>query len=655
MQLFYENTVCHHKVLYRITHRLRRVFVKMRLGRTTGKQNEVIAPRILARPEKLEVQMKELKKRDQVNPEDLWNISAVYKDSAEYEADFKKVKQLIADFASLKGTIKDATSYLDFAKKEEETERLLGKLFVYGNLKYNEDMTNQDMQTLNQRGRALFTQYGEVSSFAEPEILALPDEVFENIINAPEVAPYRFHLERKRHLRDHIMSNDKEEVMASLGEVRGAPQSAFSIFSNAEMSFPKVKDEAGEEHLLTNGTYGQLIKSKDRTLRKNAFEALHNTYGKNESTLGFLLTTNLKDWIIEARLRNYENSVEKALKPNNIPVSVFYNSIDTIHDNVELLHRYVDLKKRILGLDEMHLYDLYVPLAKAGDQTYSFDEAVDIALDGLKPMGDDYTKNFKAGIEDGWIDKYENVGKRSGAYSSGTYDTMPYISLNFDGTMSDVSTFVHEMGHSMHSFYSRGNQPYIYGNYSIFLAEVASTCNEKLLIHDLIEKETDRDKRIALINQELEQIRTTVYRQLMFATFEKITHERLEAGDQLNAKDLNEIWLDLNKTFFGENMIIDEAIKYEWARIPHFYNNFYVYQYATGYAMASSFARTILEEGTDAAERYIDRFLKAGSSDYPVEVMKNAGVDITTPKPLEDTLKDFSELMDQLEKEYELK
>lgn len=599
--------------------------------------------------------MKELIKRDQVRPEDQWNVAAVYADLTEYEADFEKVKKLIAGFGELRGTIKDAASYLHFAEMEEETERLLGKIFVYGNLKYNEDMTNQAMQTLNQRGRALFTQYGEVSAFAEPEILALPDEVFEAIIDAPEAAPYRFHLERKRRLRDHILSNDKEEVMASFGEVRSASQSAFGIFSNAEMTFPQVEDESGEKHLLTNGSYGQLIKSKDRVLRKNAFEALHNTYGKTENTLAFLLTTNMKDWIIEARLRKYENSVEKALKPNNIPVSVFYNSIDTIHDNVALLHRYVALKKRILGLDEMHLYDLYVPLAQAGGDRYSFEEAVDIALAGLRPMGEEYMANFKAGIDNGWIDKYENVGKRSGAYSSGVYDTMPYISLNFDGTMSDVSTFVHEMGHSMHSFYSRGNQPYIYGGYSIFLAEVASTCNEKLLIHDLIKKETDRDKRIALINQELEQVRTTVYRQLMFATFEKITHERLEAGEQLNAGDLDQIWLDLNRTFFGSDIIIDEAIKYEWARIPHFYNDFYVYQYATGYAMASSFARTILNEGEEAARRYIDRFLKAGSSNYPVDVMKDAGVDITTPRPLEDTLKDFSELMDQLEAEYGLR
>lgn len=598
--------------------------------------------------------MKELQKRSDVRAQDQWDLTPVYADLAAYETDFARAKKLIGEFGSLKGTIRDAASYLRFAQIEEETERLISKLFVYGNLKYNEDMTNQAMQTLNQKGRALFTEYGTVSAFAEPEILALPDEVFEEILAAPEVEAYRFHLERKRNLKKHILSNEQEEVMAAFGDVRSASQSAVGIFSNAELSFPDVEDETGKKHLLTNGSYGQLIKSKDRTLRRNAFETLHRTYGATENTLAFLLTTNMKDWIIEARLRHYENSVEKALKPNNIPVAVFYQSIETINDHLDLLHRYVGLKKRILGLDEMHLYDLYVPLAEAGQDRYTFEQGVEMAMQGLKPMGEEYMAAFHAGVENGWIDKYENVGKRSGAYSSGEYDTMPYISLNFDGTMSDVSTFVHEMGHSMHSFYSRGNQPYIYGNYSIFLAEVASTCNEKLLIHHLIGKETDRNKRIALINQELEQVRTTVYRQLMFAEFEKVTHERLEAGEQLNAGDLDQIWLDLNRKFFGEDMVIDEAIKYEWARIPHFYNDFYVYQYATGYAMASSFARTILHEGTQAAQRYIDKFLKAGSSKYPVDVMKDAGVDITTPQPLQDTLKDFSELMDQLEREYGL-
>ena len=597
--------------------------------------------------------MKEIKKRSEVARSDQWDLEAMYPTQAAYQSDYDKVKGLISDFGKFKGTIKDAASYLAFESAQEEVERLLGKLYSYGYLKFNEDMTNQAMQTQSQMGQALYTEYATMAAFAEPEMLALPEEVFERIISDDSVALYKFHLEKKRNLKKHILSKDQEEVLAAFGEIRGGSQGAYSIYTNAELAFPMVLDESGQEQLLTNGTYGQLIKSKDRTLRKNAFEALHNTYGKTENTLALLLSTSLKDWVIEARLRGFENSVDQALKPNDIPVSVFYNSIETINNNLPLLHRYVALKKKILKLDEIHLYDLYVPLGEAGSESYSFDDAVEMALVGLKPMGEEYINNFKAGIDNGWIDRYENVGKRSGAYSAGVYDTMPYISLNFDGTLYDISTFVHEMGHSMHSFYTRTSQPYVYGNYSIFLAEVASTCNEKLLIHDLISREQDRDKRIALINQELEQVRTTVYRQLMFAEFEKITHEKLEAGEQLNAGDLAAIWLGLNRKFFGEDIVIDEAIKYEWSRIPHFYNDFYVYQYATGYAMAASFARTIRNEGQAAADRYIEKFLKAGSSKYPIEVMKEAGVDITTPKPLEDTLKDFSELMDLLELEYQ--
>ena len=597
--------------------------------------------------------MKVLPKRDEVKASDKWDLAAIYRDLDEFRTDYDKVTELIGQFPALKGTIQDAESYLRYAALEEEAGRLMGKVYVYGTLLYNQDMTDQTNQNLQQQGQALFTRFTTATAFAEPEILALPDDLFDGIINDESVAQYRFHLEKMRNIRDHVLTRDQEEVLATFGEVRQGSQNTYGIFTNAELAFPTVKDEKGEEHLLTQGSYNQLLKSKDRTLRKNAFETLHETYGKTENTLGFLLVTSMKDYVAEARLRGYASSVEQALKPNSIPTSVFYNAIDTINEHLVLLHRYVALKKKFLKLDEIHMYDLYVPLGNAGSERYSFDEGVAMALEALKPMGNDYIETFRRGLTEGWMDRYENEGKRSGAYSSGVYDTLPYISLNFDGTLSDVSTMVHEMGHSIHSWYTRKNQPFIYGNYSIFLAEVASTCSEKLLIHDLIAKETDRDRRIALINQELEQIRTTMFRQLMFAEFEKITHEKLEAGEQISAGDLDAIWLDLNRKFFGADIIIDEAIKFEWSRIPHFYRDFYVYQYATGYAMASSFARQILTEGETAAERYIERFLKAGSSKYPVDVMKDAGVDITTPKPMEDAMKDFAELMDLLEKEYE--
>lgn len=597
--------------------------------------------------------MKVLPKREEIKAGDKWDLEAIYRDDDEFRLDYDRATELIGKFSELKGTIRDSESFLKYTALEEETGRLMGKLYVYGTLLFNQDMTNQGTQNLQQQGQALYTRFTTATAFAEPEILALSDEDFDKIINDENVSRYRFHLEKMRNIREHVLTRDQEEVLATFGEVRQGSQNAYGIFTNAELTFPKVKDEGGQEHLLTQGTYNQFQKSKDRTLREHAFQALHQTYGKTENTLGFLLVTSMKDYVAEARLRGYSNSVEQALKPNSIPTSVFYGTIDTIHEHLDLLHRYVALKKKFLKLDEIHMYDLYVPLGNAGNETYSFDQGVAMALTALKPMGEDYLETFRRGLSEGWMDRYENEGKRSGAYSSGVYDTFPYISLNFDGTLSDVSTMVHEMGHSIHSWYTRKNQPFVYGNYSIFLAEVASTCNEKLLIHDLIAKETDGDRRIALINQELEQIRTTIFRQLMFAEFEKITHEKLEAGHQLGAGDLNVIWLDLNRKFFGNDIIIDEAIKYEWSRIPHFYRDFYVYQYATGYAMASSFARQILNEGESAANRYIQCFLKAGSSKYPVDVMKDAGVDITTAKPMADTMKDFAELMDLLEEEFE--
>lgn len=595
--------------------------------------------------------MSEILKRSQVPKSDQWNLESIYENEDLFQEDFAKAEKLVEEFSRFQGTLKDADSILKVFQASEEIELLVGKLYVYGSLRYNQDLTDNHYQNMSSRCMSLYVKYQEAASYVIPEILSLPEEDLKAILAHESLKDYAFHLEKLVNLKPHTLPEAQERILATLGEVRHGSQEAYSIFTNAELKYPPAVDSEGQEYPLTDGSYGLYLRSKDRTLRETAFKNLHRTYGEYSKTLGHLLTTNMKDWITEARLRNYENSVEKALKPNNIPVEVFYKAIETIGQHTDLLHRYVAIKKKSLGLDEIHFYDLYTSLGEGGDDKYSFQEGVNLALEGLKPMGEDYLNNFKKGLEDGWIDKYENVGKRSGAYSSGSYNTMPFISLNFDGTLSDVSTFVHEMGHSMHSFYTRANQPQVYGDYSIFLAEVASTCNEKLLIHHLIETSQDKQTRIALIHQELEQIRTTVYRQLMFAEFEKITHEALEDGQALNGEDLDKIWTDLNRKYYGEDLVIDEELTHEWARIPHFYNDFYVYQYATGYAAASSFAKQILEGGQAVADRYIDRFLKAGCSKYPVDVLKDAGVDMTSPQALEDTLKSFKDLMDQLEAE----
>lgn len=589
--------------------------------------------------------------RKDVPVADTWDLSKIYADKAAYDKDFEEFKNNFEKINDFKGKLNNAKDIKAFFEFTEKMERILWKLETYAGLTFNQDLTNTESQIEDQKLMEYITKYMTAESFAVPEMMANSDENVEKILNDESLKEHRFSLERMFTQKPHVLSGDKEEAYASVSEILGSSQQAYSIFTNAELKFPDIADSKGEMHKLTQGTYISYLMSEDRVLRENAFKTLHNTYGKYEKTLAHLLTTNAKAWNLDARIRGYKSAIEKALKPNNIPVSVFENAVATIDKGVGLMHRYMDLKAKALKVDELHMYDLYVAMVEGEEPKYSFDEGVEMALVGLKPMGEEYLSIFREGVKNRWMDKYENVGKRSGAYSAGCYDSYPYISLNYHGTLDDISTMVHEMGHSIHSYYTRGNQPYQYGHYSIFLAEVASTCNEKLLIHDLIKKSSSKEEKLGLINQELEQIRTTVYRQLMFAQFEKIVHEKLAAGEALTAKEYDEIYYNLNKKFYGDKMVIDEEIKYEWSRIPHFYNDFYVYQYATGYAAASSFAKQILEKGQPAADRYINNFLKAGASKYPVDVLKDAGVDMTTPQALEDTLKNFEELMDLFEKE----
>ncbi len=595
--------------------------------------------------------MEKILERKDVNPKDTWNLELIYSSTDLLYKDLETIRQALPGFASFKGELVSASKIAELFKKEEEVGRMISRAFTYASNRSNEDVGNQANQALLQEVRKLYSQFSELTSFEEPEILSLSSEKLQEIKESSELCEYKFHFEKLIAMKEHVLSGDKEEAYASLGEVRNAPQSAYSVLTNSEFRFPDVMDGEGNMLPLTQGTYGTYIKSPDRILRKNAFTALHETYGSYGNTLGTLLTASMEDWNVQARVRKYEKPFEMNLKRNNIPYSVFTNSLDTINSHLDLMHRYVDIKKKALKLDEIHFYDLYADLTGKEDKKYTFEEGVEMALEGLKPMGEEYLGIFRKGIEDRWIDRYENKGKRSGAYSSGAYETQPYILLNYKGTLGDVSTLVHEMGHSMHSYYTRNFQPYIYGHYSIFLAEVASTCNEQLLIHQLIENTDDKNLKLYLISQELEKIRTTVYRQLMFAEFENITHNALSEGKPMTSKEYCDIYLELNRRYFGEGIVPDDEIKWEWSRIPHFYTDFYVYQYATGYAAASSFARMILNEGEEAAKRYIERFLKAGSSKYPVDVLKDAGVDVTTPKPLEDTLKTFGELLGEFKKE----
>ena len=590
-----------------------------------------------------------LKSRDEIKKEDKWKIEKIYSSNDEWENDFEKLKKDAPKIVEFRGKLNDPKVILEYLKETEKNSRLAEKLYVYAHLKSDEDTTNNENQARMSKIDSYMAEFSSYSAYFVPEILSLgEDYINEAIKKIHELKKYEFIFKDILKEKDHVLTQEMEELMAQVSDCLSAPSSIQSMLSNADMTFPKIKDENGNLVELTEGNYSSFIKSKNREVRKEAFKTLFNEYGKLKNTFATTLSSSIKNFYFDARVRKYNSCLEASLKPNNIPTEVYKEALNTIDKNLKSLHRYVSLKKKMLGLEKMHMYDLYVPVIEIEKDHIEFDEGVKLALEGLKPLGDEYLDIFKEGINSGWIDKYQNKGKKGGAYSWGCYDTMPYVLLNYNYELNDVSTLVHEMGHSIHSYYSRKTQPYFYAGYTLFCAEVASTTNEALLIHYLIDKETDKKRKLYLINQELEQIRTTVFRQLMFAEFELYTHESIENGMPLTASEYSKKWHELNVKYFGDDMIVDEDIDMEWARIPHFYSDFYVYQYATGYAAASAFANSILNKEENAVEKY-KLFLKSGGSDYPINILKNSGVDMTTPKPLEATINRFNELLDMLE------
>ncbi|MCB2293050.1 oligoendopeptidase F [Clostridium algoriphilum] len=592
-----------------------------------------------------------LKTRDAIDSNYKWNVDKMYKDSEQWEEDFSILKSKAPEMQRFSGKLGTAEDLLSFLESNVEIERLLDKLLVYAHLRGDEDTGNAKFQVLKNKIDAYGAEVSSFTAFFIPELLLLPEgAVDQSISKLPALKLYEFYLSDIISQKNHTLNAEGEKLLASVSDCLNAPGNIFGMLTNADMTFPCIKDEKGNEIELTEGNYSNFIKSKERRVRKDAFETLFSTYKGFSNTLTASLTSSIKNFIFYAKTRNYSSALESSLKPNNIPVEVYQNVVHTINNNLSSLHKYVSLKKKLLGLDEIHMYDLYVPIVEAEQDHIEYQDAVKIALNGIKPLGEEYLNIFKEGINEGWVDVFQNKGKRSGAYSWGCYDSMPYVLLNYNYELNDVSTLAHEMGHSIHSYYARKTQPYIYSGYELFCAEVASITNECLLIDYLIKNETDKKKRLFLINQQLEGIRTTVFRQCMFAEFEKITHEKIEQGIPLSPEDLCAIYHDLNVKYFGEEMVVDEGIDMEWSRIPHFYNDFYVYQYTTGFAAANSFSKMIVEEGESAVERYIG-FLKSGGSDYPINILKKAGVDMSSPKPLEDTIKRFDELLGMLEKE----
>lgn len=595
-------------------------------------------------------EVKKVKRREEISKEDRWDIEKIYSNTEDWEKDFGRLKEMAPKIKEFQGKLSDAKELLNFLKLDEEISRLADKLLVYSFLKADEDTANNANQAVKNKIEAYSAELAAMSAFFIPEILSYEEGTIEKAIETlPELKVYEFMLKRVLKRKPHTLSHEVEELLASVSDVLNAPSSIFGMLTNADMTFPTIKDEDGHEVELTEGNYSVFIKSKDVKVREAAFKALFETYDHFKNTLATSLTSSIKSFAFEAKTRKYSSSLESSLKPNDILIEVYDNAIKAINDNLSSLHRYVRVKKKLLGLEEMHMYDLYVPVIDTPKMHIEFNEGVNLVKEALKPLGEEYLNIFSEGIENRWIDIYENKGKRKGAYSWGCYDTMPYVLLNYNYELNDVSTLAHEMGHSIHSYYSRKEQPYIYADYTLFCAEVASTVNENLLINYLIKNEKDEKKRLYLINTQLEQIRTTVFRQIMFAEFEKITHEKTDEGIPLTSEELCKIYHDLNVKYFGPDIVVDPEIDMEWARIPHFYSDFYVYQYATGYSAANSFVKAISESGEEAVEKY-KGFLKSGGSDYPINILKKAGVDMTTPKPIEDTINRFNELLDMLEK-----
>ena len=589
--------------------------------------------------------------REEIPAEVKWAIEDLYKNDDEWEADFTRLKEHLPELSAYEGRLgESAQTLLSMQRLCDKMNMLAEKVYVYANQRLHENTDNAVYQNLASRAQSLLVEMSERTSYIEPEIMELPEGTIEKYLQENgELRVYGQYFENMIRQKAHVLPGEMEKLLASAGELAESPKDIFSMFNNADIRFPKITGEDDTDVEVTHGRIISLLQSKDQRVRKDAFEALYGVYEKFRNTLAATYRANVKQEVFFARARRYGSDLEAALDGSHIPVSVYDNLIHVVHEHLPLMHRYVKIRKKLLGLDELHMYDLYTPMTENSGEHFSFEDAKKTVLEGLAPMGEEYLSHLKDGFEHGWIDVYENQGKRSGAYSWGAYGTHPYVLLNYQGTLNDVFTLAHEMGHALHSWYSDETQPYIYAGYRIFVAEVASTCNEALLIHHLLKKAKDPKNKAYLINYFLEQFRTTLYRQTMFAEFEKITHGLQEAGEALTAERLCSIYYDLNKAYFGEDICIDRQIEMEWARIPHFYTPFYVYQYATGFSAAIALSGKILREGEAAVEQY-KKFLKGGSSMYPLELLRLAGVDMEQKKPVEDALQVFSEYLDEMER-----
>lgn len=587
--------------------------------------------------------------RNEINEKDTWDLSTIFETDQKWEEELALLIEDTKEAVSLEGHLLDsAESLLNITERYLDLSRRLEKLYVYAHMKNDQDTRVAKYQEYYAKAMTLYSQLDQVFSFYEPEFMAITEEQYQNFLaEEPKLQPYKHFFDKLLQNKEHVLSQREEELLAGAGEIFGAASETFAILDNADIVFPFVKDEDENEVQLSHGVYMRLVESKNREVRRGAYEALYSTYEQYQHTYAKTLQTNVKVQNYRAKVRNYKSAREAALAANFVPESVYDNLVSAVRKHLPLLHRYLSLRSKILGIPDLKMYDVYTPLSSV-EYSFTYEEALKKAEEALAVLGEDYLSRVKRAFSERWIDVYENQGKRSGAYSGGSYDTNAFMLLNWQDNLDNLFTLVHETGHSMHSSYTRETQPYVYGDYSIFLAEIASTTNENILTEKLLQEVQDDATRFAILNNFLDGFRGTVFRQTQFAEFEHAIHQADQNGEVLTSEFLNNLYADLNQEYYGLSKEDNPQIQYEWTRIPHFYYNYYVYQYSTGFAAASALAEKIVHGSQDDRDRYID-YLKAGKSDYPLNIMRKAGVDMEKEDYLNDAFAVFERRLDEFE------
>lgn len=596
---------------------------------------------------------KEEKLRCEIEDKYKWDLTKIYKDEKEWQKDFDDVKEKILKVLEYKDSfLSNGKKLYEYLKYDDEVSRKLEKIYYYAHLNYDADTLDEKYKVMTNKVSDLFTKYNELSSFVVPEILKLDEEKLNTFYKEEEkLEDYRFSIENIYRFKNHTLDEEKEKMLSNLSKCLSNPEETYEALTDSDFEYDYITDEKGNKVKFNESNYSLFIKSKDRSVRKRAFEMLHNKYKKYIRTITSTYKGEVETNVVLAKIRNYDSAISASLYSDNVPVDIYNNLIKVVNDNMDVLYDYYDLKREILSLDRLHMYDTYVEIINKIDKKYSFDEAKEIVMEALSILGDKYIKNLKKAFDEKWIDIYHSKGKRSGAYSSGNFDVNPYVLLNFEGTLNDVSTLAHELGHSMHTYLSCKNNPYQYSSYEIFVAEVASTVNELLLANYMLKNSKNKEEKLAVINHILDLYKATLYRQTMFAEFEKETHKLREKGEVLTSDLLSNTYYNLVKKYFGPNVLCDDLIKYEWARIPHFYYNFYVYKYATGISAASYIVEGILNNKEGALENYM-KFLKSGGSMYPLDELKIAGVNLNSESVILSAIKTFEKYLKEFKDIY---